>query len=127
MLSDLTATPVLAVSDLDRARAFYEGTLGFRPSREAAEGVLYAAGGGEFLVYPSAYAGTSQATALSFGVPDDGFDAEVADLRARGVRFDTFEAEGIEWADGVASAPGMRAVWFTDPDGNILNVETTTD
>ena len=82
MLSDLTATPVLAVSDLARARAFYEGTLGFRPSREAAEGVLYAAGGGEFLVYPSAYAGTNQATALSFGVPDDGFDAEVADLRA---------------------------------------------
>lgn len=78
-------------------------------------------------MYPSAYAGTNQATALSFGVPDDGFDAEVADLRARGVRFDTFEAEGIEWADGVASAPGMRAVWFTDPDGNILNVETTAD
>lgn len=127
MLSDLTATPVLAVSDLDRARAFYEDTLGLRPSREAAGGVLYAVGGGEFLVYPSAYAGTNRATALSFTVPDDAFDAEVADLRSRGVTFDTFEAEGLEWTDGVASSPGMRAVWFSDPDGNVLNLETTTD
>jgi hypothetical protein len=27
----------------------------------------------------------------------------------------------VEWNDGVASMGGMRAVWFTDPDGNILN------
>jgi hypothetical protein len=32
--------------------------------------------------------------------------------------------EGLEWIDGVATAGTMRAVWFADPDGNILNVET---
>ena len=125
MLSDSTPMPVLAVTDLDRARAFYEGTLGFQISRDAPEGVLYRAGCGEFLVYPSGYAGTNRATAMSFPLAGEAFDAEVADLRARGVVFDTFEAEGLEWDDGVASAPGMRAVWFSDPDGNVLNLETT--
>ena len=34
----------------------------------------------------------------------------------------TFEIEGFEWSDGVASMGEVRAVWFTDLDGNILNI-----
>jgi len=35
----------------------------------------------------------------------------------------TFEMEGLQWNDGVASmGDQMRAVWFTDPDGNIFNL-----
>ena len=125
MLSDYSPVPTLAVKDLDRARAFYEGTLKFVPGDDVADGVLYRSGGGNFLVYPSAYAGTNQATALSFDVPADAFDAEVAALREAGVEFQTFEMEGMEWQDGVATAGPMRAVWFADPDGNILNIDTT--
>jgi catechol 2,3-dioxygenase-like lactoylglutathione lyase family enzyme len=125
MLSDYPAVPVLAVTDLDRARAFYEGTLGFVPDGDVAEGVVYRSGGGTFLVYPSAYAGTNRATAMSFAVPGDSFDAEVAALRAADAEFQTFEMEGLEWHDGVGTSGPMRAVWFPDPDGNILNLETT--
>jgi hypothetical protein len=75
-------------------------------------------------VYRSAYAGTNKATAASFQVPADAFDAEVASLRDKGVSFQTFELEGITWDDGVATMAGARSVWFEDPDGNILNVET---
>lgn len=125
MLPDHAAIAVVAVTDLDRARAFYEGTLGFTPGREVPDGVLYRAGGVDVLVYRSSFAGTNKATALSFQVPPDAFDAEVADLRARGVTFQTFEMEGITWEDGVAQMEGMgRGVWFADPDGNILNVDT---
>ena len=125
MLADHSPVPTLAVSDLDRARAFYEGTLGFTPQGDVPDGVLYRAGGGSFLVYPSAYAGTNKATAMSFDVPDDAFDAEVSALREKGIDFDTFDMEGIEWSDGVAQFGSMRAVWFTDPDGNILNLGTS--
>ena len=45
-------------------------------------------------------------------------------LRQAGVTFDTFEMEGIEWNDDVATFDEMRSVWFRDPDGNILNVES---
>jgi len=125
VLSDHTPVSTLAVSDIARAREFYEGTLGFRPHGDAPDGVLYRAGDGTFLVYPSAYAGTNKATAMSFDVPGDVFDAEVAALREKGIEFQTFDAPGLEWRDGVAQAGSMRAVWFTDPDGNILNLETS--
>lgn len=124
MLTDHASIATLAVKDLDGARAYYEGVLGFAPAGDVPDGVLYAAGGTQFLVYPSAFAGTNRATAISFQVPADHFDAEVADLRARGVSFDEFDAEGIEWRDGVATMGDMRAAWFSDPDGNVLNVET---
>lgn len=127
MLSDYTPTPSLAVKDLARAREFYEGTLGFTSAGDAPDGVVYGAGASRILVYPSAYAGTNKATAASFEVPVEAFDAEVAALRAKGIEFQTFELEGIVWVDGVATMAemgGSKAVWFADPDGNILNVGT---
>jgi catechol 2,3-dioxygenase-like lactoylglutathione lyase family enzyme len=124
MLGDHEPIATLAVKDLDKAREFYEGVLGLAPRREVAEGVLYAAGSGAFLVYPSSFAGTNQATAMSFQVPADQFDAEAAALREKGIVFQTFEAEGLAWVDGVASYGEFRSAWFADPDGNILNVET---
>ncbi|GAA4407827.1 VOC family protein [Fodinibacter luteus] len=124
MLGDHDPIATLAVKDLDKAREFYEGVLGFTPRREVAEGVLYAAGSREFLVYPSSFAGTNRATALSFQVPGDQFDAEVQALRDNGIDFQTFEAEELDWVDGVASFGEFRSAWFEDPDGNILNVET---
>lgn len=125
MLADYAPVPTLAVTDLKRAREFYEGVLGFAPGSEVADGVFYAAGSGSFFVYPSGYAGTNKATAVSFQVPEGSFDAEVSALRGAGISFQTFEVEGITWQDGVATFEGaFRAVWFEDPDGNILNVES---
>jgi catechol 2,3-dioxygenase-like lactoylglutathione lyase family enzyme len=123
VLADLDPIPTLAVKDLDRARQFYEGVLGFTPEGDAAEGVVYRAGSGRLLVYPSSYAGTNKATAMSFQVPAASFDDEVAELRGK-VTFSTFDMDGITWDDGVATFGGERAVWFEDPDGNILNLES---
>ena len=125
MLGDHDIIATLAVKDLQVARDFYEGVLGFSSRGDVPEGVLYASGSCSFLVYPSSYAGTNKATAMSFQVPGSAFDAEVEALRGAGVTFQTFEAPGISWADGVASmGDNARGVWFEDPDGNILNVET---
>lgn len=122
MLSDFSAMPVLAVTDLTRARAFYEDTLGFRPANDVPDGVMYRVGAVDVLVYPSAYAGTNRATAMALRVPAEAFDDEVAELRRRGVTFQTFDMDGLTWTDGVAEIQGMKAVWFADPDGNIINV-----
>jgi catechol 2,3-dioxygenase-like lactoylglutathione lyase family enzyme len=127
MLSDHLAMPCLAVTDLDRARRFYEQTLGLRtrdvPGMDEAMGVVYATKDGGLLVYPSQHAGTNKATAVSFSIADEAFDAEVAALRAAGVTFQTFEMPSGSWEDGVLVDGGMRAAWFADPDGNVLNVE----
>lgn len=126
MLSAHPAIPVLAVTDVERARAFYEGTLGFTPGDdEVPEGVLYTTANGGFLVYPSSYAGTNKATGISFQLPGDAFDSEVSALRSAGVELQTFDVPDGEWVDGVLVSGGMKAAWFADPDGNVLNVETS--
>jgi catechol 2,3-dioxygenase-like lactoylglutathione lyase family enzyme len=129
MLSDHSAMPCLAVRDLGRARQFYEQTLGFREAElpgftDADEmGVVYATKQGGMLVYPSAYAGTNKATAVTFQVADEAFEDEIAALRSAGIEFQTFELPSGSWSDGVLTDGPMRSVWFADPDGNILNVE----
>ena len=124
MLSQHTPVATLPTRDLARARAFYEDRLGFTPERESVAGVSYKSGDAMVFVYQSEYAGTNKATAVSFDVPLAAFDDEVQALRQKGVSFMTFEAEGLEWNEGVASMMGedMKSVWFTDPDGNVINV-----
>ena len=129
MLSEYAPIPTLPVKDLPRAREFYEGVLGFTVEGDVVDRVVYRSGGGSFLVYPSAYAGTNKGTAMSIHVPVGSFDAEIEALRQKGMTFQTFEMEGITWDRGVAGGlPGapedFRGVWFDDPDGNIISVET---
>ena len=73
-------------------------------------------------LYESAYAGTNKGTAVSFDVPVSDFDSEVDELRANGIEFMTFEIDGFEWNNGVATMGEVKTVWFSDPDGNILNI-----
>src|SRR4029077_6437259 len=99
MLTNAHAYPTVAVSDIDRAREFYEQTLGFTPSSVAPAGVFYPAGAGtRFLVYPSGEAGSNRATYIGFEVPD--IESEVADLKGRGIGFEHYE--GYTNADGIA-------------------------
>ena len=123
MLSQITPIATLATADMSRARRFYEDTLGLTAGREEADGVFYNCGDGAIFVYSSAFAGTNRATAVTFGVPEETFDAEIEELRGKGVTFMTFDVEGIDWKDDVASmGESLRAAWFADPDGNIINV-----
>src|SRR5206468_2812117 len=86
MLSHYDSSAIVAVADLDRARAFYRDVLGLGLTREGgAEGVLvFQTGATRLIVYRSEFAGTNRANALVWGV-GDGFDAVVAELEAKGV------------------------------------------
>lgn len=120
MLGDRDAAATLAVSDLGRARAFYEGTLGLTPVMEDPGAVVYRSGTSAVLVYPSAYAGTNKATAASWTVGDE-FDAIVDDLREKGVAFERYDDLPDMTREGDVHLLGeFKSVWFKDPDGNIL-------
>jgi catechol 2,3-dioxygenase-like lactoylglutathione lyase family enzyme len=103
MLSERRAHTTLPTPDPERLRRFYEDVLGFTPFEERPAAVLYRAGEG---------------TQLAFTVPD--VEAEVAELRARGVVFEEYEAPKTE--HGIARLPAGRAAWFHDPDGNLLGI-----
>ena len=123
MLSQFTPIATLSTKDMSKARNFYEGTLGLAVDREAMEGVSYKCGDGLILVYKSEYASTNKATAVTFDVPMSAFEDEIRALRDKGISFLTFELEGVDWNQDVASmGDAAKGVWFTDPDGNIISV-----
>ena len=124
MLGDKPAAATVAVSDLARAREFYEGVLGLTATQELGEALVYRSGSSSVFVYESKFAGTNKATALTWDVGDD-FDAVVQALRDKGVTFERYDDLPGTSRDGDVHKlgdTGMRAVWFKDPDGNILNV-----
>ena len=124
MLVDHTPHAVIATSDLDRSREFYERVLGFTGGEPTPSGYLYPVGEGFVMIYQTQFAGTNKATVMGFTLDRDAFDTEVSSLRAAGVEFDTFEFEGVTWQEGVALMGEGRAVWFRDPDGNPIAVST---
>jgi predicted enzyme related to lactoylglutathione lyase len=119
----LRAAPIRAyipVSDLSRARNFYEKTLGLTPKEEYAGGVIYECGGAEVFMYPTKNAGTSKASQAFWQVND--VEAEVAELKARGVVFEEYDMPGIVMKNSIATAGGAKTAWFKDSEGNILAV-----
>jgi catechol 2,3-dioxygenase-like lactoylglutathione lyase family enzyme len=122
MLSDHPVYATIAAADIARARAFYEGTLGFSVETEdAVGGVYYRSGTTRFYLYPSQFAGHAQHTLASWEVDDIG--AVVAELASRGVVFEQYDLPGLKTDErGIADLGSIKAAWFKDPDGNILNV-----
>jgi len=119
----LKAAPIRAyipVSDLSRARNFYERTLGLAPKEEYAGGVIYECGGAEVFMYPTKNAGTSKASQAFWQVRD--VEAEVAELKARGVVFEEYDMPGIRMKNSIATGGGAKTAWFKDTEGNILAV-----
>jgi catechol 2,3-dioxygenase-like lactoylglutathione lyase family enzyme len=122
MLGAKNAAAALAVSDMQRARDFYEGTLGLEPAQEDSGSVLYKSGNSVVLVYPSEYAGTNKATAAVWAVGDD-FDAVVEGLRGKGVTFERYDDLPDVTREGDVHLMGdFKGVWLKDPDGNILSL-----
>ncbi|HYV33270.1 MAG TPA: hypothetical protein VE973_00265 [Candidatus Limnocylindria bacterium] len=47
-------------------------------------------------------------------------EAEMADLRSRGVVFEEYDFPGLKTVNGVATMDGFKTCWFKDTEGNIL-------
>jgi catechol 2,3-dioxygenase-like lactoylglutathione lyase family enzyme len=120
-LSDCRVQAMAAVSDLDRARRFYEQQLGLVPGEEEEEVVTYPCPDGTAIgVYLSpANAGRSPATLAGWFV--DELDQTMAELASRGVGFEQYDQPGLKTDErGVFDAGRFRAAWFKDPDGNTI-------
>jgi len=122
MIGRSDATPMIAVKDLDRARKFYEDTLGLETKDEwGGEGATLKSGGTTINVYKSEFAGTNKATALTFDVKD--IESEVRDLKGKGIFFEKYDLPGLEpKGDLYVGEGGFKTAWFKDPDGNILSL-----
>lgn len=125
MLSDCRATAMIPVSDLRQARAFYVDTLGLKLLAEhESEFMLECADGTSFGVFVSQ--GQTSGTHTQMGFICDNLEAEVADLRSRGVTLERFDMPGARYEDGIHDLGEERAAWFRDPEGNLLAVAQTS-
>jgi catechol 2,3-dioxygenase-like lactoylglutathione lyase family enzyme len=122
MLGKADATPMIAVSDLDRAKQFYEDKLGLETKDEwGGEGATLKSGDTLINVYKSEFAGTNKATSLTFQVDD--VEKEVSALRDKGIFFEHYDLPGLEpRGDLYVGEKGFKTAWFKDPDGNILSL-----
>lgn len=119
-----SSSAIVAVHDLARAKHFYGDVLGLELSDDATEAVLvYKTGATHLVVYPSESAGTNRANAVVWGCGSD-LDAITNALRAKGVTFEHYEMDGATYEDGIHNADGFKMVWFKDPDGNILHLNS---
>ena len=121
MLKNAAIVPYIPVSNVPRAREFYEQKVGLQPKEEYAGGVVYECGDGSWVfLYPSQYAGTNKASTAFWTVDD--VEVEVADLKARGVVFEEYDMGAIKTVNSIATGGGAKTAWFKDTEGNILAV-----
>ena len=130
-LSSYRLRASVAVTDMTRAAAFYEGKLGLSAATSGADGskVYVSAGEASLEVYPSPdHAGRSTATLATWHVDD--VERVVDELTSKGVTFEQYEGvleSGFDYGTdekGISPrAGGGKVAWFKDPDGNLFSIE----
>jgi catechol 2,3-dioxygenase-like lactoylglutathione lyase family enzyme len=122
MLGDKDAAANIAVKNLETAKKFYEDTLGLTlVGAEGQEVIVFKSGNSTVYVYQSQYAGTNQATAITWVVGEDIEDVVLA-LKAKGITFEHYNMPDMKREGYIHVAGNMKVAWFKDPDGNILNI-----
>ena len=122
----LGIAPIVAcvpVLDLGRARKFYEDKLGLVAKEEYGDGaglVFECGQGTNFFMYQSQGAGTSRANQAFWTVDD--LDAEMKELKGKGLVFENYDMPGLKTVNGVNTGGGSKTAWFKDSEGNILAI-----
>nr|WP_020673432.1 VOC family protein [Amycolatopsis nigrescens] len=115
------------MTDLDRAREFYEGKLGLTGA-ETPGGWLVRGSDGTviYLLAGVADAGSASWPVASFRVTD--VRTSVRSLRSRGVEF--LGRDELPFTlddDGISSdTSGLQVAWMRDPDGSVLTIFSHT-
>ena len=120
MLESSEVVAFVGASDLARARAFYEQTLGLTVTEHSAFACVLDANGTMLRVTAVPEVARAGYTVLGWRVDD--IAATVRELTARGVMFLRYASMGQD-DTGVWTTPGGDQVaWFADPDGNVLSL-----
>ena len=124
MLGSSQIVAFAAATDLDRARSFYQGTLGLRLIEQNQFACVFDARGTMLRVTAVQEVALPGYTVLGWRVDD--IAHVVGELGAAGVAFTRYDGMGQD-EDGIWTSPGgERVAWFTDPDGNNLSLTQFT-
>jgi catechol 2,3-dioxygenase-like lactoylglutathione lyase family enzyme len=120
MLADMNMVGFLLTKDYEKARAFYEGTLGFEFVSLDQFALVMQAGKSMIRIVRVPTFTALPSTVLGWQVDD--IEKIVDWLAKRGVVFDKYPFVQDK-ERGIWTAPGgSKVAWFKDPDGNVLGV-----
>jgi predicted enzyme related to lactoylglutathione lyase len=121
MLKSHPTHTTLPATDLNRAKQFYIEKLGLNPGLETPGGVFFELGEGtRCILYPTPNENRGGHTQMGVRVED--LDAEVQELRGRGVVFEEYDFPGLKTENGIAVTGAGRAAWFKDSEGNTIGL-----
>lgn len=121
MLGEINANATIGVKNIEAARDFYENKLGLKPVDESfCEVKMYRSGNTNIEVYETEFAGTNQATVLTWTVKD--INKEVQELKEKGITFEHYDFPDSKLEGDVHVMGRIKSAWFKDPDGNIFNI-----
>lgn len=124
MFKNTKAFSGFSVNDMQKAKEFYNGTLGITDAEnEIGIMTLKLAGGTDVIIYPKPNHEPATFTILNFAVTD--VEKTVDDLAKAGVKFEHYDFGDIKTDEkGIMRGNGMGPdiAWFKDPAGNILSV-----
>jgi catechol 2,3-dioxygenase-like lactoylglutathione lyase family enzyme len=120
MLGSIDLVAFIPTKDRQKARAFYERTLGLRFVKDDGFAAVMDANGIMVRIAEVPNFSPAQFTILGWQVTD--IEKIVSGLQAKGIhfeRFGFFEQDAL----GIWNAPGGdKVAWFKDPDGNMLSI-----
>lgn len=119
MLTTFPINGFVRISDPERARRFYEQTLGLAFDYENPYVVVFRSGNTQIIAQIVKEFAPVAATVLGWEVTD--IETVVSALQKDGVVFERFE--GMDQDElGIWTSPAGKVAWFKDPDGNLLSV-----
>jgi catechol 2,3-dioxygenase-like lactoylglutathione lyase family enzyme len=120
MLETSMVVATIPVTDLDRAKRFYEETLGLELLWENPASIRFACGGGTQLSIFRRAPSTADHTLAHFEVSD--IEAVVRELEQRDVAFIDYGDGPLQTTGHIAQIGPARGAWLSDPDGNIIGL-----
>ncbi len=106
----------LPAHDVERARHFYAAALDVHPFSERDGHLYYDVSGCRFMIYTSTGTASGEHDQLGFVVDD--LAKAVTELRRAGIE----PIETPATVEGIADFGPVRAAWFHDSEGNLVNL-----
>ena len=111
----------LPASDMYRAQHFYGDILGLTKMPFNVPGmVMFGAGDSTRFVLYERTVEPAAHTVAAFLVQD--IEAEVTDLKNRGVTFEEFQVPGLKTENSIVDFGFNKTAWFRDSEGNLLSL-----
>jgi catechol 2,3-dioxygenase-like lactoylglutathione lyase family enzyme len=120
MLGTSMVVATIPVTDLDRAKRFYQEAFGLQFLWDNPASMRFGCGAGTQLSIFRRGPSTADHTLSHFEVSD--IEAVVRGLEERGAVFIDYEDGPLRTTGHVAHIGPARVAWFRDPDGNILGL-----